>query len=191
VETNSLVFPVNFLVWIIESVRSTHFENGQVPAKCGSSIRNVGEPYAGLRNNQWIRRRWRNPLSYIRLEIDYACMCKVDVASPTGNNWVRFNAGVTVLFEEAKECFAHFWQGKRFLSSWISNERVISTFVASCFTTSFHLFVLSPEVFVAVWALFPDESFFFEEGQFVRFSWEALRHSRTPMIAVGLWNSRI
>jgi hypothetical protein len=53
-----------------------------------------------LRNNQWVCWWWRNTVRYVWLEVYYACMCEVDVISPSCYYWIGFNASVTLFLEK-------------------------------------------------------------------------------------------
>jgi len=47
---------------------------------------------------------------------------EVNVASPTCHNGIRLDSSVVMFLEEAKECFAHFWEGKASFCSRVVNE---------------------------------------------------------------------
>jgi hypothetical protein len=105
-----LVFPVDFAVGIVEGVVSAHFENGEVSAEGWSRVGDVYEANARLGYHQWVGWWWCDAFGDVGLEVDYACVGQVDVASPSGYDWVWFDACVVVLFEKREERFAHFRQ---------------------------------------------------------------------------------
>src|SRR4030042_1027745 len=104
---NCLIFPVDLLVRIVESMRSAHLENRHMSAKSGTSVANVYHANAGLTDHQRVGRRRGNTLCNVRLkiddtrmsEVDDTRMSEVDVVTPTCHNWVRFHASVIVFFK--------------------------------------------------------------------------------------------
>src|SRR4030042_1055186 len=122
--THGLVFPVHFLVRVVEGVVSTHLENGQVPAKSGSRVRYVYEANARLGNHQWVGWWRRNAFGDVGLKVDYACVGEVDVVSPSCHDWGWFDACVTVLFEKREERFAHLLKAVAVSRGGISQECV-------------------------------------------------------------------
>src|SRR4030042_4104685 len=107
--TRGLVFPVHFLVRVVEGVVASHLENCQVPAESWSRVRDVYEANARLCYHQWVGWWWCDAFGDVGLEVDYACVGEVDVVFPSCHNWVWFDARVTVLFEQREERFAHLW----------------------------------------------------------------------------------
>ena len=86
----------------------THLKNSKVSAEGWSSVCDIDKTNTWLSDNQWIG-WWRcDAICNVGLEVDYACVGEVDVASPSGYDWVRLDAFVTMLLEEAEEGFAHF-----------------------------------------------------------------------------------
>jgi hypothetical protein len=79
---------------------SAHFEDGEVSAEGGSCVGYVHKANAGLRYNKWVGWWGCDAFGDVGLKVDYACVGEVDVASPSGYDWVGFDACVVVFFEE-------------------------------------------------------------------------------------------
>jgi hypothetical protein len=97
------------------------------------------------------------------LKVNDACVCQVNVFAPSGDNGVRFYAGVTVPFEEAKKRLSHLGERVAFLGGWVADESVESALVRAGFTAGFLLLILGPVPLAAFWTMLPNEAFLLEE----------------------------
>jgi hypothetical protein len=100
VVSDRAVFPVDFLVQIIEGVMPTHLKEGCVTPKSWSNIVHVDESNAWLTYYQRIGGRRNNAVGDVRLKVNYAGACEIEIVTPSGHNWIRLYSSVSALLKE-------------------------------------------------------------------------------------------
>src|SRR6267378_5498647 len=103
---DSIIFPIDLFVWIIERVRSSHFKYRHVSAR-GANLFDVCEPDAGLTYDQRVRRRRHRPFSYVGLEIVDRRPYEVNIITPTCYDRIGLDPGVPSLGEIVHELNPH------------------------------------------------------------------------------------
>jgi hypothetical protein len=93
-----------------------------VSPKGWTDIVDVNEPNAWLANDEGVCWRGNNPVRDIGLKVHYAGACKVEIISPSGDNRVRLDSFVTMLFEKREESLSHLPKAKTLPSGRIVNE---------------------------------------------------------------------
>src|SRR5467141_33415 len=168
---DALVHPVNLLGWIVESVSSSHFEDGHVSSTCWSDEFYVGVPDAGLADHERIRRRRHCPLCDVWLKVVDRSADKVDIVSPSSHNWVGRDASMAILREIVHELNPHLRHRVTSLRRRISDESVRRTRRLS---TSRLVRILIPEVAAAPGTLPPRKVLLCKEWN-CEFFWVDLR----------------
>ena len=143
--------------------------------KCGSHVVDVHESDARLAYDKRVS-GWRNyPICNVWLKVDNAGAGKIEVVSPSRNNWVRLNSFVTVFLEEGEERFPHLPKTVTPAGRRVPYESLSRATFWSCLPTSFLVWVLGPKINGTGWAQFSHVSNLIEEGDVILFLWKALQ----------------
>jgi hypothetical protein len=87
---------------------STHLKKSSVAPKSRSDIVNVDEPNARLTDNQRVGWRRNHAIGDIRLKVNYAGTCEIEVVTPSGHNRIGLYSSVSALLKEGQKGFTHF-----------------------------------------------------------------------------------
>jgi hypothetical protein len=87
---------------------STHFKKGCVASKSWSNIVHIDESNARLTDYQWIGWRRNHAISDIRLKVNDAGTCEIEIIAPSRHNWIRLDSFVPTLLKEGQKGFTHF-----------------------------------------------------------------------------------
>jgi hypothetical protein len=78
----------------------THFKKGCVTPKGWSNIVYVDESNAWLADYQRIGWRRNHAVRDIRLKVDYAGTCKIEVVTPSRHNRIRLYSSMSAFFKK-------------------------------------------------------------------------------------------
>ena len=100
VVSHRAVFPVDFFIRIIEGVVPAHFKYGCVASKSRSNIIHINEPNARLTDHKRVGWRRNNAVCDIGLKVHYAGAGEIEIVTPSGHSWIRFDSFMFMLLEE-------------------------------------------------------------------------------------------